>query len=39
MSTETLLGLADAALYVARQQGRDQFQIVRDQQDKSARLD
>jgi diguanylate cyclase (GGDEF)-like protein len=37
MSTEMLLSLSDAALYVAKQQGRDQFQIARDQQqDKTA---
>jgi diguanylate cyclase (GGDEF)-like protein len=37
MSTETLLSLSDAALYLAKQQGRDQFQIAPEQpSDKST---
>jgi diguanylate cyclase (GGDEF)-like protein len=36
MSTEMLLSLSDAALYVAKQQGRDQFQIARDNQAKDS---
>ena len=36
ISTETLVSMADAALYVAKQHGRDQYQIARENPDKNT---